>query len=364
MEHGVPSKMSSNTSFSVPGPRFVNPVTALAFSSDNKWLLSGYGNGTVKIWDIKTHKVKNVWHIHEEKIVALKSVGHSRLVVSASDDATLRVWDWKTGNQHQVLDGHRKKVSAISLLPDNKRVISASMDGTLKLWNLEDGREICTLIGHEYDVFDVIAFGDGLRAISVANNVNCSSLIWNLANGTPIMRLPQAFRPMAIGPNDELLVTARHGESDLMVWDLEHRKLRWLLSGHTRGISSLYVDFDVARAVSGSTDGTIRFWNLQTGKEECFFEEHDNVVISVTLLSQGKRVISTSKDCSVKLFDCDQGRVISTFVTDSPALDSVFLRNHGVIIVGDASGGIHFLEMQEDREKYKGDNAKPWWKFW
>lgn len=70
--------------------------------------------------------------------------------------------------------------------------------------------------------------------------------------------------------------------SELQVGDRHHRPPRSLmllqvLKGHTGSV--LCLQFDDYKIVSGSSDGTVRTWDLKTGKEMRQLKEHSQVIL-------------------------------------------------------------------------------------
>ncbi len=57
----------------------------------------------------------------------------SRLLVSGSRDSTLKVWDMKSRKLKMNLPGHLDEVFAVDWSPDGDRVASGSKDKTLKM---------------------------------------------------------------------------------------------------------------------------------------------------------------------------------------------------------------------------------------
>ena len=51
---------------------------------------------------------------------------------------------------------------------------------------------------------------------------------------------------------------------------------------------------DGRRALSGSRDRTLRLWDLETGAELRRFEGHEDWVTSVAVLADGRRALSGS----------------------------------------------------------------------
>jgi WD40 repeat protein len=86
--------------------------------------------------------------------------------VSGSGDHTLRLWDLKNGQTLRTLVGHRDTIRAVVVMRDGRHAVSASTDQTLRLWDLESGQTVRTLKGHTDRVITVAVTLDGLRAVS------------------------------------------------------------------------------------------------------------------------------------------------------------------------------------------------------
>jgi WD40 repeat protein len=88
------------------------------------------------------------------------------------------------------------------------------------------------------------------------------------------------------------------GSSDntLKVWDLRTGKEEFTLKGHSDWVNAVAVTADGKRAISGSSDNTLKVWDLTTGKEEFTLKGHSNSVNAVAVTADGKRAISGSSD--------------------------------------------------------------------
>src|SRR5204862_2488930 len=73
-------------------------LSAVAFSPDNRWLVTGSEDSTARLWDLK-----------------------------AADPAA----------QPVVLKGHESPVRAVAFSPDNRWVVTGSSDKTARLWLLQ-----------------------------------------------------------------------------------------------------------------------------------------------------------------------------------------------------------------------------------
>jgi WD40 repeat protein len=72
----------------------------------------------------------------------------NKFVVSGSWDNTLKLWNVQTGECIRTFNGHTGDVRSVSFSIEDKFVVSGSYDTTLKLWNVETGECVSTFEGH------------------------------------------------------------------------------------------------------------------------------------------------------------------------------------------------------------------------
>ena len=80
-----------------------------------------------------------------------------------------------------------------------------------------------------------------------------------------------------------------------------------VMEGHTDAILSIALSDDGTRVVSGSKDGTVRAWDVRTGCELHTMTGHDGWVIGVAISADGRRALSAGDDKTVRLWDLDSG---------------------------------------------------------
>lgn len=128
---------------------------------------------------------------------------------------------------------------------------------------------------------------------------------------------------LAFSHNGKLLAS---GSSDgtIKVWNVgTGATVLGPLMGHTGGVECVAFSPDDRRIVSGSTDCTVRIWDVQTGKQLLQFEEHKTVVWSVAFSSEGSRVASSDDDNVILIWDVDSKCRIRWL--ESPAHDVWYL---------------------------------------
>ena len=75
------------------------------------------------------------------------------------------------------------------------------------------------------------------------------------------------------------------------------------LEGHHSTVTGVVVLPDGQRALSGSTDWTLKLWDLTTGAVLQTLERHRDRVTAVAVLPDGQRALSASRDRTLRLWD-------------------------------------------------------------
>ena len=119
------------------------PVTflhkiSLAFTLDGTRLASGGENGSVMLSEVSANPNPLIFTgNHTWRVETLAFSSDDKHLVSGSKDNSIRLWDVETGTEFAVLSGHVGEVNALAFSADGLTLISGSIDGTILLWDWE-----------------------------------------------------------------------------------------------------------------------------------------------------------------------------------------------------------------------------------
>jgi WD40 repeat protein len=186
-------------------------VLALASLSGNQ-LASGSEDYTICVWDTMTGLWMRTLRGHSNWVFSLASLPNSRLA-SGSGDCTVRIWNLADGVCAKILTGHTSFVRALVVLRDGT-LVSSALDGAVRAWDTEAG--VClhqANLGCDVHALAVLDGG------ALACNTPTSVVVWNLADGTPLLEIKANVFRFAIAAltHGELAVASDGGT--VRVWE-------------------------------------------------------------------------------------------------------------------------------------------------
>jgi WD40 repeat protein/uncharacterized caspase-like protein len=130
---------------------YIKQTTALTFSADGKYLITGEEGGQVSGWDINAGET--TWgHLdHSSRITALSLSEDGKYLYATSLDQTFYRWNHEKENANNIyptdkFSAHTGPVFSLDLFPNQKFLATGSEDGTVKLWNVDSAKVIATMV--------------------------------------------------------------------------------------------------------------------------------------------------------------------------------------------------------------------------
>ncbi|PAV22659.1 WD40 domain containing protein [Pyrrhoderma noxium] len=153
-------------------------------SSDGERVVSGSGDGTIRIWDsITGNLVAGPFEGHINPVISVAFSPDGKRVVSRSSDWTIKIRDTATGKLvARPFGGHTDWVHSVSFSPDGKRVASGSKDRTIRIWEAANENCIaCSFDGHT-NFSRFAAYKSEATSVTSGLNVETAEIRSNLSN--------------------------------------------------------------------------------------------------------------------------------------------------------------------------------------
>lgn len=232
-------------------------VASARYSPDNKWIVTGSWDNSVKVWNATTGaSVVRLEGGHASAVNMASFSPDGEFILTASDDGTAKLWNWRTSPPQvmKVLGQHTGRVRSAIYSRDGSKIVTTSSDKTARLWDAATGECLQTFQGHEWPV---------------------------LAS--------------ALSASGKLLLTGSEDKT-ARLWDVATGKELFSLAGHTAPVTSVDISPDGSRLLTGSQDETVKLWDTRTANEILTLSRHTQDVTSVAFSPDGRQILTGSRD--------------------------------------------------------------------
>jgi WD40 repeat protein len=285
--------------------RHAAAVLCVAFSPDNRRIVTGGKDGTLKIWDaasgdsIRTANLSSVPYavqfthdgrlavaqgdsrIHflnpdslKEQFALQAEAGTNfalspdgRLIATINASNVLIVTELESGLPKLEITVDSPTSSQFAFLPNGKSIAVAEKKGRVTLYKLAGGKPILTF-NHGGPISDITLSRDGKRLATGGREPAEVVKIWDLdsAHGktipTPIAEIPAASQPQAWFGTERLAISNREGAG---IYDLA--KKQW--AGFVKGVNGPWAISSDEKTIASITPNSprLRVWDVASGKQ-------------------------------------------------------------------------------------------------
>jgi WD40 repeat protein len=287
----------------------------LAFSHDGTLLATMGGladRQEIRLWDMSTGKERFVLR-HNHYINDLAFSPDDKHLISSDGNQLVHLWETSQG--HELW-----KVAAngnyLAFSPDAKTVAAASREGIITLWSAGNSEHHETLraspgVGRTSS----LAFSHEGRWLALAGEDGL--ILWDVATRKEKRRLPdRKSRKLTFAPDSKTLASA--GSREIRLWDVASGQRLHYRPGHDEHVMTVAVTPDGNVMASAAWDGhTMQLWDAATGNPLRLFKGHESDIRCCDFSSDGQWVISGGTSDGLRCWDRDSGKVLRSYVMEA-----------------------------------------------
>lgn len=308
-------------------------LLSLAFSEKDHMIISGSKDKTIKQWNLKNGMEIRTLAGHQAQVNSLKVAEQSSAIFSCSDDTTIKMWDIHSGLQLNSFNGHKKAVNTIQISNEEKWCVSGSEDCTLRFWRINPSfKKHHELFEHRGRI-NYICRDRDVSLVATASDDNFIK-IWNIPDGEYKMTLRGHIGPVRCLLFLNKSIVSGGDDTTIKIWDAGKGNLIKSIGDFSKSVvtSSVKVSgfnsysyrnqdgfhekqitclsaYDNNQFFSGSKDGTVRLWNLDSAELCMIYKGLNGTVESVVYNPNNGSVIGAGSSNEILIWDVHSGTI-------------------------------------------------------
>jgi WD40 repeat protein len=279
-------------------------VRSLAFSADDRWLVSGSEDATVRVWDVQEGKEYKCFRGHLDIVCSVAFAPGGEQVASASADGTVKLWHLAEQPEYRSLEPALRLAGPIALSPDGTSVAVAVRDGTVQLLETESWQEQQRLEGHSGDI-QALAFAPDGKTLATAGS-DRTIRVWDAVTGGQwsLFRDPaRRARHLLFSRAGRLLAVGGKG-TECELWDVSTGCTSMAVPAAPERIVAVDSDAD-GKILATASGRTVQLWDAATGRQRASLQ-FPSPVTCVALDRQGRMLAAGLEGGGAVVWDLKQ----------------------------------------------------------
>ncbi|XP_003466261.1 cilia- and flagella-associated protein 52 isoform X1 [Cavia porcellus] len=236
---------------------------AIDFMRDGKSIISAWNDGKIRAFAPETGRLLYaISSAHRIGVTAVATTSDCKRVISGGGEGEVRVWQigCQTQKLEEALKEHKSSVSCIRVKKNNEECVTASTDGTCIIWDLVRLKRNQMILANT--LFQCVCYHPEEFQI-ITSGTDRKIAYWEVFDGTVIRELEGALsgsiNGMDITQEGAHFVTG--GRDHLVkVWDYNEGEVTHVGMGHSGSITRVRISPGNKHIVSVSADGAILRW--------------------------------------------------------------------------------------------------------
>ena len=199
------------------------------------------------------------------------------MLASGSFDEALFLWDVRTSRLMRSLPAHSDPIGGVDFIRDGTLIVSCAGDGLIRVWDTATGQCLRTLVHEDNAAVIGVRFSPNGKFVLAWTLDHCMRL-WNYVEG----RCVKTYQG--------------------------HKNEKWSISGAFGVYGGEEGTAYRAFVVSGSEDGNILFWDVQSKEILQKVEGHEGVVLGVDTWTESGLMVSGGTDKMVRIWERNEGK--------------------------------------------------------
>ncbi|KAE8416700.1 hypothetical protein BDV36DRAFT_259410 [Aspergillus pseudocaelatus] len=288
----------------------------VSISPDGRFIAS-WSLFDVIVWDVSQGMVL---HTHRRQGVRTIEFSPEGNLLIASNDGTVELWDCAANILHSYNNTDNKTLVA-GFSPDSKTILSLSTNGQVNAWDW-------TTNEFRHNIHHISESGDSnlycgkasfprFGELAASSVVDGPKEIWTLIPGvlTDIYRFSgRVLDALAFSPDGEIIAASACWAEEITIWNGSSKVSEVFDDVHEDTITDLGFAPNGTVVASAAKDGTIRFWEAQSGRHmKCLRSVDDPGFQKIKFSANGQTIICRTDKGQCVIWDMPTWKILKKF---------------------------------------------------
>lgn len=239
---------------------------AIEFSPDGHSIVSAWNDNKIRTFTpVQGALLYEINNAHNLGVTALAVSPNSKRIVSGGGEGQVRVWDLTLSKPYkqelkETMKEHKSKVSCIKIKSNGLECVSSSEDGTVIIWDLERFVRLQMVMANT--LFECVCYHPEEYQI-LTSGTDRKVVYWETYDGSQIRELDASetggINGLDIDCAGKFIVTGGD-DTVLKVWDYQAGEVKYVGCGHADAITKTKISPNRKLIVSVSADGGVIVW--------------------------------------------------------------------------------------------------------
>ena len=310
----------------------------ICWTPDGTHLSAATMNPAVVTWNVETGELARRFKVQKDDSFSYcPTMSADGKTLVAASHGVVNLWQFATGEHIKDIKCDADHINTLVLTPDNKTLIVGSQDCMIRTLNVETGQLLRKIDGRLW-IGRSIAVSPDFKTVALGA-VFPTIRQWDISTGE--QRFPELtshghdaeVRCVAYSPDGRLIASGGPNKQ-VNLWDANTGKLRQKIAAESSANRVAFTPSGEKLLTSWENSGTIRVYDVATGKAATSIESGMKKVRTFGLTPNGKQLIAVASDSkygwhspvaeeAFQVWDFESGKKLRSFTFPTASTETM-----------------------------------------
>jgi WD40 repeat protein len=328
-------------------------INSMALAQEDRLLILGYKKkNLIKILNVKDFSLFHTFDNFKKSVRGVIVTSDSKYLIAYSADQSIKIFDIPGKSLEWIIDGCEGFIFSGCLSKDNTVLVCGSSDWLLRKWTIGSKKRVRPIQIHQKAIYSMAISPDGCFMATGGEESTIKLVnLKNIHDYSDLKGHESKIWDLKFSPNGKFLASGSEDKT-VRLWNYQEKTLEFVFTEHKFAIFCLAFSPDSTILITGCQETFITMYET-TGNFIRSWKAHTDSIFAVEVSNDGNYIVSGSSDYSIKIWDLHSGVLIHKIRSDYNEIDSIaFSPNCSSIALGYRNGMIRLFKWPTDPQNF------------